>query len=236
MGSDEWYQTLVPAKNVLKLYLENSYYHVYNRGVEKRIIFMDDLDYRYFLNLLKIYLEPKVESELFQNQTIYPRRPLNNFYGEIELIAFCLMPNHFHLLVHQKSSKSIEIFMRSLLTKYSMYFNKRHSRVGHLYQGPYKAVLVENDSQLLHLTRYIHLNPLKKDYPLQVHFRLKNAYSSYAIYIGERTAKWVNTKEILSFFKTSQKSSPNRSLTYESFVEDSLEETPEAIKDLTIDS
>lgn len=226
----------MPAKNVLKLYIENGYYHIYNRGVEKRITFQDDSDYKVFLSLLKIYLEPKKEDTSSETTVFSPKRPLNNFNGEIQLIAFCLMPNHFHLLVRQKSPKSIEVFMRSLSTKYSMYFNRKYERVGPLFQGAYKAVLIENDSQLLHLTRYIHLNPYKKESPLPESFQLKNAYSSYGDYLGEKSTKWVDKEEILSFFKTSQKSNPNRSVTYESFVEDSLEETPEAIKELTIDS
>lgn len=203
--------------------------------MEKRIIFQDEIDYRYFLSLLKIYLEPKKEETPPETSAFTFKRSLNNFYGEIKLIAFCLMPNHFHLLVWQKSSKSIEIFMRSLLTKYSMYFNKRNKRVGHLFQGSYKAVLVENDYQLLHLTRYIHLNPYKKDNPLQVHSQLKSVYSSYDDYLGASNIEWLNKEEILSFFKSRRETNSSRSVSYENFVEDSIIGIPEAINELTID-
>ena len=107
----------MPAKNSVKNYVENSYYHLYNRGVEKRIIFQDSQDYAVFLNYLKEYLLPKDEQNLRNKLTdpnisykekdkIIKLLRLNNFTDEIILIAYCLMPNHFHLLVKQKSSYS----------------------------------------------------------------------------------------------------------------------------------
>ena len=130
----------VPAKNSIKLYLADSYYHIYNRGVEKRKIFQDDEDYKVFLSYLKIYLEPPKKQEKTEfkiNNAVFRgvKRPLNNFNSQIELIAYCLMPNHFHLLVYQKTEKAMEFFMRSLGTKYSQYFNKKYDRVGYLFQG-----------------------------------------------------------------------------------------------------
>src|SRR3990170_2216093 len=100
----------MPAKNRIKEYSENSYYHIYNRGVEKRLIFLDQQDYGVFLSYLKEYLLPKNEKELFSrlsNPTLSPKEKdkilkllrLNNFAGEITLLAYCLMPNHFHLLI-----------------------------------------------------------------------------------------------------------------------------------------
>ena len=201
----------MPAKNTIKPYVENGYYHIYNRGVEKRIIFQDKQDYKVFLYYLKIYLSPPepLDSPLNQKKETFtgfikpPRdRPLNNLYQEVDLLAYCLMPNHFHLLIKQKPANGIEKFMRSLATKYVQYFNKRHKRIGPLFQGPYKAVLIENDEQLLHLSRYIHLNPIKdiqnqKENPLNVQRILLNSYSSYADYLGQRKTEWLNIKEIL---------------------------------------
>src|SRR3989344_8907196 len=155
----------MPKKNSIKTYVKNGYYHIYNRGVEKRTIFEEDFDYKVFLNYLKEYLEPVNETK--KRKTIFtlkggsfqgvPHQP-KNYFQRIELIAFCLMPNHFHLLIKQNDQKVIEHFMRSLATRYSMYFNKKYKRVGKLFQGHYKAVLVSDDRQLLHLSRYIHLN------------------------------------------------------------------------------
>ncbi|OGD87998.1 hypothetical protein A3J17_02215 [Candidatus Curtissbacteria bacterium RIFCSPLOWO2_02_FULL_40_11] len=223
----------MPSKNSIKLYIDNSYYHIYNRGVEKRKIFLDKKDYKVFLSYLKAYLEPPKEPKKLEfqpNNTVFKgiRRPLNNFNKEIELTAYCLMPNHFHLLIHQKTSKAIEFFMRSLGTKYSQYFNKKYERVGYLFQGTYKAVLVENDNYLLHLTRYIHLNPSKES-------PLKGAYSSYSEYLGERKTGWVKPTKILEFFKTAQKTSLNDILSYQSFTEDYLLDPKEVLGELTID-
>lgn len=228
----------MPAKNVIKLYAENGFYHLYNRGVEKRIIFQDEPDYKVFLSYLKTLLEPPTPIE---TRTIVighytfeaPKRPLKNFYKEIELLAYCLMPNHFHLLIKQNSSRSIESFMRSLLTRYSTYFNKKYERVGCLFQGTYKAILVENENYLLHLSRYIHINPKNhlpaKETPLHTH------YSSYGDYLKLRKTNWVKTDLILSFFKSAQRTSLKDWLSYQSFVEDFLEEPENRLADLTLE-
>lgn len=224
----------MPSKNSIKQYIENSYYHIYNRGVEKRKIFLDQEDYKVFLNYLKIYLEPPPkETQLIQvqiNQTLFKTvlRPLNNFYNDIELIAYCLMPNHFHLLVYQRPKKGIEFFMRSLGTKYSQYFNKKYERVGYLFQGTYKAVLVEEDPYLLHLTRYIHLNPSKET-------PLKGAYSSYGDYLGIRKTNWVKPQKILEYFNSAKKTSFKEILSYQSFVEDYAQDSKEVLGNLAID-
>lgn len=227
----------MPCKNVLKPYIKEGYYHIYNRGVEKRTIFIDDQDYKVFLNYLKIYLEsPKKpeSSEIiigphrFMPQPILPK----NFYQQIELLAYCLMPNHFHLLIKQESARSIESFMRALATKYSVYFNKRYDRIGSLFQGPYKAVLIDKDDYLLHLTRYIHLNPVPdvKDSPLRWPF------SSYADYLGKRQTAWIKPQIVLAFFKTAQRTSLADILSYQSFVEDYQLESATTINELVIDS
>ncbi|OGD97391.1 hypothetical protein A3F02_01620 [Candidatus Curtissbacteria bacterium RIFCSPHIGHO2_12_FULL_38_9b] len=224
----------MPSKNSIKQYLENSYYHIYNRGVEKRVIFENDEDYKVFLSYLKIYLDPPQSIEartVSVNNNLYKtvRRPLNNYYGEIELVTYCLMPNHFHLLIWQnKNPKSIEYFMRSLCTKYSQYFNKKYQRIGYLFQGTYKAVLIKDDSQLLHLTRYIHLNPTKET-PLQ------KAYSSYADYLGKRSTSWVKPRRILGYFKTAQKAGLKDLFSYQSFVEDYQMDSAEVLGNLKIE-
>lgn len=217
------YAVFMPAKNSTKLYINNGYYHLYNRGVEKRVIFEDAQDYGVFLSYLKEYLLPKDE-KMLRKQLIDPitsvkKRDkilkslrMNNFSNEIILLAYCLMPNHFHLLVKQNSEKAIDTFMNSLCTRYSMYFNRKYKRVGPLYQGVYKAVLIETIEQFLHLSRYIHRNPLSlQGVALQT---LSNQPSSYAEYLNLRKTKWVQPQEILEFFS---KKIP--SLGYESFID-----------------
>ncbi|KKU65135.1 MAG: Transposase [Candidatus Amesbacteria bacterium GW2011_GWA1_47_16] len=211
----------MPAKNVLKQYVDNGYYHLYNRGVEKRIIFSDKEDEAVFLSYLKNYLIPKntleLSSLLSNSNSLAVEKAeavrllrLNNFSAEIDLLAFCLMPNHFHLLVKQNSSRSIEMFMRSLGTRYVQYFNHKHGkRVGGLFQDTYKAASIESEEQLLHLTRYIHLNPYIK----AVSLKDSPHPSSYKNYLGIIKQNWVKPQKILELFSKTGVNS------YEHFVE-----------------
>jgi putative transposase len=212
----------MPSRNSIKIYVKDGFYHIYNRGVEKRIIFEDDQDYKVFLKYLKEALSPPPDSKLLK-KTIslqgasfkgVPRQP-KNFQTQIDLLAFCLMPNHFHLLLKQSSKDSMESFMRSVITRYSMYFNKRYSRVGKLFQGHYKACLIKNDNYLLHLSRYIHTNPLEN------YSDLTKAYSSYSQYIGLTKSNWLKPELILSFFDRADKSFFRGTNTYNNFVEKS---------------
>lgn len=143
----------MPSKNVIKQYLEGGFYHIYNRGVDKRTIFEDPLDYKMFLSYLKNYLLPR------RPEQVRPVRA-SNIFEEIKLICYCLMPNHFHLLIKQVTKSAIISFMRRITNAYTKYFNERYKRVGPLFQGRYKAILVTEEPYLLHLTRYIHLNPV----------------------------------------------------------------------------
>ena len=217
----------------MKQYVEEGYYHIYNRGVEKRKIFLDEQDYKVFLKYLKLYLDPPgklpIRKVSIGNNTFQTvPRPLKNYYDKVKLLSYCLMPNHFHLLIKQTDKKSIELFMRSLATKYSVYFNKKYNRVGSLFQGPYKAVLASDDIYLLHLSRYIHLNP-GKDSPYRM------AYSSYPEYLQKRNTSWIYTKDILSHFKTAKKTSLKDMLSYQSFVDDYFQDPKEMVGELAID-
>ena len=147
----------MPHRNIIRHYTEDASYHCYNRGVEKRKIFLDEQDYGVFLQRLKLML---ANPEGLDKEDVAGRVRVKSFYGEVQLISYCLMPNHFHLLLRQESADAIPEFMRTLSTSYTMYFNKRYDRVGSLFQGRYKARLVDSDPYRLHISRYIHLNPL----------------------------------------------------------------------------
>lgn len=227
----------MPAKNSRKRYLENSYYHIYNRGVEKRKIFLDQQDYAVFLGYLKEYLLPKNEKALLEALSD-PKTPikekdkilkllrLNNFIDEITLLAYCLMPNHFHFFVKQKPAQSIDVFMNSLGTRYTMYFNRKYKRVGPLYQGVYQAVHVGNEPQFIYLSKYIHSQALVlQGETLQ---DSQEQPSSYLNYLGKRKTEWVKPDEILAYF-----SRRVPTLTYQSFVEET--EDIGNIQDVTID-
>src|SRR3989339_312347 len=135
------------------------YYHIYNRGVEKREIFSDKEDYSHFLKLL--YICNSIKS-------ITLREIGKNFDREntiVDIGAYCLMPNHFHLLCHEKIENGISLFMKKLLTAYAMYFNKKYERSGVLFQGRFKSEHASTDKYLKYLYAYIHLNPAKLKEP-----------------------------------------------------------------------
>jgi len=195
----------MPQRNTVRHFTESGIYHIYNRGVEKRDIFLDEQDYAVFLHLLKYYLSPIDPNEThpllnFQNFSIVRPRPLTNVGNEIELIEYCLMPNHFHLLLKQLSIDGVTKLLRRISTIYAMYFNKRYKRVGYLFQGPYRAVSVHDDSYLLHLSRYIHLNPVE----LTGFHPVNYPYSSYQYFLGMKHASWVKPQIILSYFDKSK--------------------------------
>jgi putative transposase len=174
----------MPSRNVRKSYAAEHYYHVYNRGVNKRIIFKNQIDYVVFFNLLKRYLADEPYKDRYGRLFPWLR-------NDLELIAFCLMPNHFHLCFYLKHEKAIEKLMRGVCTAYTTYFNKKYGRVGSLFQGIYKASRVSNDSYLVHISRYIHLNP---------HDYRNWQFSSLPYYLGERQASWIRPQIILDMF------------------------------------
>lgn len=203
----------MPVKNTRKLYLENGYYHLYNRGYNKQLIFREEIDFKVFLSYLKDYLTPKNEAPLrlglsqphlssSERNNYLKLLRLNNFTEEISLLCFGLMPNHFHFALKQKNPDSIDRFMNSFLNRYSLYFNNKYKLIGKAYESAYKAVLIETDEQLLELTRYIHQQTQKLGLP-----------SSLKNYLGEQKTSWIHPKEILSFF-----SNKNPNLSYKDFL------------------
>lgn len=201
----------MPRKNSVKIYYKNGFYHVYNRGVEKRNIFLEPADYAFFLHLIKgALLPPELKREPEENAK-RPRR--ENFYGKIDLLCYCLIANHFHFSIRQNDVSSITDFMRSICTSYSMHFNKKYHRVGSLFQGIFKAVDINDENYFLWLSRYIHRNPENfKDYP----------YSSYEDYLLKRNTPWLNKSIILDYFGNQK---INQDKNYKSFVESEKENT-----------
>lgn len=219
----------MPSRNALKEYESGGYYHLYNRGVAKGVIFTDDKDYKTFLSYLELYLTPADLQGV--SLKVSPSRQPNNYFGEITLIAYCLMPNHFHLLVRQNSDHGIDHFMRSLCTKYVRYFNTRYERVGHLFQDTYKAAKVTGDEQFTYLTKYIHRNPLDlptfKESPRRL---AEYKFSSYGNYLHNFTQTWVSIADVLSYF-----SKTNPRLSYQNFVEEPDPDDVTIISAYTID-
>lgn len=175
----------MPGRNIVKEYAQDGYYHVYSRGSNKEPIFTCENDYYIFISLLKRYLSDK--PAISPSRTTYPW-----YHQNVTLLAYCLMPNHIHLFIRQNKSDSMAKFMRSLMTSYSMYFNKSHNHIGPVFQSRYRAVLVDKEAYYQHISRYIHMNPSKW---------LNYEHSSLKYYqTNEPSPAWLDTEEILSQF------------------------------------
>ncbi|TAL19862.1 hypothetical protein EPN90_02275 [Patescibacteria group bacterium] len=127
----------------------DGYYHVYNRGVLKQPIFLEEEDYFKFLHDLQRFNAIKIGS-----REIGSRKPL------VSILAWCLMPNHFHLFLQQRQEEGVSLFMHRLGVGFTMFMNKKYKRSGHLFQSKYQAKLISGDAQFFHISRYVHLNPL----------------------------------------------------------------------------
>ena len=136
----------------------NEIYHVFNRGTDKRTIFLDAQDFLYFLDSLQILNLDYVEEGKRTMQYKKNRGELEKARVLVEIIAYCLNPNHFHLMLRQIADNGISRFMQRVGTSYAMYFNQKYNRSGSLFQGKFKSVHVATDGQLNHLSVYINLN------------------------------------------------------------------------------
>jgi len=174
----------MPSRNVIKIDVADSYYHIYAKGASKQRIFVESSDFEYFLRLFARYLSPK--PAMAKTGVAYP-----NYTKKIELLSYCLMNNHFHLLIYQADEGAMSNFMRSLMTSYSRYFNLKYKRTGSLFESRYKASRIDVASYLEHISRYIHLNPrFWKRYP----------YSSMEFYRNGSEPEWLVNHKILNIF------------------------------------
>lgn len=208
-----------------------SFYHIYNRGNSKQIIYKDVQDYQRFVGLL--YSCNSMSAVKYNNlpgnsdllSTIKDSEPI------VAIGAYCLMPNHFHILLTPLVENGVSIFMQKISTAYVMYFNKKYSRSGGLFEGKFRSSLAQDDIYLKYLFSYIHLNPIKMIDPLWKEAGIQNknqallylnsySYSSYADFSGikRRENKILNIsvfpnyfphvksfeKEILSWFSSRQ--------------------------------
>ena len=145
---------------------EGEYYHVYNRGVEKRLIFIDDADRWRFITLLMAFQGDVFHSHISRLVSFVKHRRFDiDFFQDtlkdrkIELICFCLMPNHFHFILKETREGGISKFMQRLADAYTKYFNLRHGRSGHLFGGRFQSIHIDKNEYLNYLSAYIHLNP-----------------------------------------------------------------------------
>jgi len=149
-------------------FVSKEYYHLYNRGNSKQLIFLDENDYKHFVKCL--YICNTSKNFKFRDHIVEQNIDAFDFdRGEtlVSIGAWVLMPNHFHIYITShmsdmwKNKNNISEFMRKLLTAYTKYFNAKHTRTGGLYEGPFKSTHINNDNQAKYLFSYIHLNPIK---------------------------------------------------------------------------
>lgn len=216
------------------VFREEHVYHLFNRGVERRPLFLTSRDHERFVSLLEYYrfhdnsksyshyLALSLE-ERASFRKILDKKPI-----AVDILAYCLMPNHFHILVRQNQKDGIHHFLSNIANGYAKYFNTKRHRVGPLYQGSFKAVYVETDDQLMHLSRYIHINPVVSDViPLE---KLDDyPWSSFPDYLGKVESSFITMSPVLSHFQGSS--------SYRKFIYDQIEyaKTLEHIKHLVLE-
>ncbi len=227
MGIEWEYEWIIIVPMVNPPFSNDSYYHIYNRGVEKRKTFMNKRDYSRFLETLNFYRKSPVPMKLSDyRRGVIKLKKLEDQVELVRIFSYCLMPNHFHLLVQQLEEGGISKFMRKISDSYTRFFNTKYDRVGSLFQGVFKAKLVETDEYLLQLSKYIHRNSFLLDewegrvYP----------YSSYGYYLSGEQHPFCDTNLIDGYFS---KTNPKNS--YKSFVEENEYADPIGIYNLSID-
>lgn len=191
----------MPYRRVV--FASNEIYHIVNRGVAQAPIFTSTVEYKRFLELINYYryhnlslsyshfnrLSKEDKAKLIKNTKDKTLRL-------VEIYCYCLMQNHFHLLVKQLKDKGVPKVLAKLQNSYAKYFNLRHKRQGPLFQSMFKAVRVATDEQLLHVSRYIHLNP-STSFLVKIEKLDSYPWSSYPEYLGKRDPIFTNIEPIL---------------------------------------
>lgn len=206
------------ATNRSLVFATGEIYHVFNRGVERRPLFTSKREHERFIELLKYYRFSPVPMR-YSDFRVLPDPARENIWRslndrgdvEVEILAYCLMPNHFHLVLRQRKEGGISRFLSHISNSYAKYFNTKHRRVGPLFQGAFKAVHIETDQQLLHVTRYVHLNPVTS-FLIQEGKLDTYPWSSLSEYVAKTPSGFCATEWVKEFFK--------KPSGYQSFVHD----------------
>lgn len=210
-------------------------YHVFNRGIDHRPTFLNVREYERAYEVVRFYRFVKHPVRLSSFYTWSGERRQDYFaetekigYKLVDILSYCFMPNHFHFLLRQKEENGIAKFMSNFQNSYTRYFNVKNKRDGPLFLDQFKAVRIETDNQLLHVSRYIHLNPYSSYVVKTLNDLQKYPWSSFPEFLGLQSG-FCNTKEILSYFKSES--------SYKEFVLDQVgyQRELEGIKHLIIE-
>lgn len=209
-------------------------YHVFNRGIDRRSIFTGKREFERAKQLIKFYRHKEIPIRysqiLLQPEELRSKILEGVFKSDrlIDVLSYSLMPNHFHLLVKQLEDNGISKFVSNFTNSYTKYFNTKSKRAGPIFEGVFKAVHVETDEQLIHLTRYIHLNPVASS--IIPENRLNNyLWSSYLEYLSLSNDGIAEKRMVLDLFKSAA--------SYREFVEDQIDYAKEldSIKHLVME-
>ena len=214
-----------------------NYYHIYNRGTEKRDIFLTKEDYSRFLILLYLCNNSDavdIRSLFSKGLSFVEIMALKRNNLLVDIGAYCLMRNHVHLLIKEREENGISVFTKKLFTGYSMYFNKKNQRSGRLFENVFKAELIESDNYLKYLFSYIHLNPVKFVEPGWKENGIKNtknvklflenySWSSYNAYHKNQSDSILNKEEFPKYFENM--------LEFNDFIDDWLKFKNQSTKD-----
>jgi len=189
--------------------VNNEIYHVFNKGVASQPVFLNKRNYDRARQTF-LYYQNKILPLRFSIFTTLSLNKKNKILSELnkkrnflcEIVAYSLMPNHFHFLLIQKKESGISKFISNFTNSYTRYFNIKKKRIGALFQGKFKAVRVEGNEQLLHLSRYIHLNPYNSSFVKSLKDLINYPYSSFREYLGIDKTNFFSKKIVLSNFRS----------------------------------
>lgn len=188
--------------------ITNEIYHVLNRGVASQPTFQNKKDYQRAFEAIFYYQfqSPPLKYSKFLELSNFSRQQILADLKKqkqflVEILAYCFMPNHFHLILRQSSENGISKFMSNFTNSYTRYFNTKNKRNGPLFQGKFKAIRVETEEQFLHLSRYVHLNPYSSYVVKSLKELEEYPFSSLSEFLGKTKSNFCAKEPILANFK-----------------------------------
>jgi len=179
-------------------------YHIVNRSISSQHIFPCKRDNQHFLDTISYYRHPasalKLSKYLALSRNLRAEVVKNHEDDIVGIICYCLMPNHFHLLVKQNKGGGISRFMSNLTNSYTRYFNTKYERKGPIFEGRFRAVRIETNEQLLHVSRYIHLNPFSSYVVKKVEDLAVYPFCSFSEYLEDTVDGFCDKDLILNQF------------------------------------
>ncbi|OGI28857.1 MAG: hypothetical protein A2288_00470 [Candidatus Moranbacteria bacterium RIFOXYA12_FULL_44_15] len=184
-------------------FVNDEYYHIYNRGVDKREIFLCNDDYKRFVCSMRDFNALDPIGSIFEKR-MRERKGVKSFGRGtsklVEILCYCLNPNHYHFILRQLSERGVEKFMKRLGNGYTKYFNHRYDRSGVLFQGSFRSVYIENNEQLLHLSAYINANHFIHGFEKELPSKSNYLYSSSGLFLKKQKNDVCDPIEIVNQF------------------------------------